>query len=126
MPEKILVIFTDITERLRKEAAERHQAELLQLFQHIMRDKAGFIEFLTEAEDIVRSLKAASYDNADHLKRLVHTLKGNAAIFGMRSLSEICHELENRIAEEGGPPTEAEMAPLHQRLGQMRCRPRRC
>ena len=31
----------------------------------------------------------------------------------MRSLSEICHELEHRVAEEGGPLDGAEMAPLY-------------
>ncbi len=124
VPEKILVIVTDITERLRKEAAERYQAELLELFQHIMRDKAGFIEFLAEAEDIVRSLKGdrqhGKHDDLEHLNRLIHTLKGNAAIFGMRRLSGICHELENHIAEEHRAPGAADMARLHQAWTQTR------
>src|SRR5258706_4183950 len=120
VPEKLLVIVTDITERLRKEAAERYQAELLQLFQHIMRDKAGFIEFLAEAEELVRSLKRGGHDDLDHLKRLIHTLKGNAAIFGMRRLSDLCHGLENHIAEENRAPSEADMAALHQAWTQTR------
>jgi two-component system chemotaxis sensor kinase CheA len=118
-PGKILVIFTDITERLRSESAQRHQSDLLQLFQHIMRDKRGFIEFLTEAEEIMRHLRAG-HEDVDHVKRLVHTLKGNAGIFGMRRLSEICHELESRIAEEQELPTEAEIAPLYQAWDQIR------
>jgi two-component system, chemotaxis family, sensor kinase CheA len=124
VPEKLLVIVTDITERLRKEAAERYHAELLQLFQHIMRDKAGFIEFLAESEDLMRSLKGDSqggrHDDLEHLKRLIHTLKGNAAIFGMRRLSDLCHDLENHIAEENRAPTEADMAALHQAWTQTR------
>jgi two-component system chemotaxis sensor kinase CheA len=31
----------------------------------------------------------------------VHTLKGNAGVFGLRLLAERCNELENHIAEEG-------------------------
>ena len=116
---KILVIFADITERLRAEWAQRHQSDLLQLFQHITRDKHGFIEFLAEAEEIMRHLRAG-HDDVDHVKRLVHTLKGNAGIFGMRRLSEICHELESRIAEEQRLPTDAEMAPLYQAWDQIR------
>ncbi|PYO03450.1 MAG: hypothetical protein DMD91_01050, partial [Candidatus Rokuibacteriota bacterium] len=112
-PEKILVIVTDITERLRKEAAERGQAELLQLFQHIMRDKAGFIEFLTEAEDLMRTLRGGVYDGVEHMKRIIHTLKGNCAIFGMRRVSEICHDLENAIAEEGLASGAAQMGALY-------------
>jgi two-component system chemotaxis sensor kinase CheA len=117
---KILVILTDITERLRSDAAQRHQSDLLQLFQHITRDKHGFLEFLTEAEGIMRELRGQSHADVDHVKRLVHTLKGNAAIFGMRRLSEICHELESRIAEEHQAPTESELAGLRAAWDQIR------
>jgi len=117
---KILVIVTDITQRLRNEAAERYQAELLQLFQHIMRDKAGFIEFLAEAEDMIQALKSGKDENLEHVKRLVHTLKGNCAIFGMRRLSELCHEIESRIDEEAEFPAAAEMAGIYQAWTQVR------
>ena len=113
-PEKILVVVTDITERLRKEAAERAQAELLQLFQHIRRDKSGFIEFLTEAEGLMRALRTGQYDDVDHMKRIIHPLNGNGAIFGMRRVSEICHTLENQIAEEGQAPSPAQLGGLHE------------
>lgn len=119
-PDQILVIINDITEILSKDAAERHQGELLQLFQHMMRDKAGFLEFLAEADDIMRSLKGGRYISLDHLKRLVHTLKGNSAIFGMRRVSEICHEVENELAEQGQAAAGMEMAALDQAWGQIR------
>jgi len=99
--ERILVIITDITEILSKNAAERHQTELLQLFQQMMHDKTGFLEFLAEADDIVRSLRDGRDEGLDRLKRLLHTLKGNSAMFGMCRISEICHNIENKIAEEG-------------------------
>jgi two-component system chemotaxis sensor kinase CheA len=118
--EKILVIVTDVTERLRSEAAERHQADLLQLFQHIMGDKFGFIEFLTEAEEIVGALRSGAQEPLEQVRRLVHTLKGNAAMFGMRRLAEICHELENGIAEEGRAPDDAAMAGLFHAWAQIR------
>ena len=117
---KMLVIFTDISERLRSEAAQRHQSDLLQLFQHIMRDKHGFIEFLAEADEIMRQLRAESHTDVDHVKRLIHTLKGNAAIFGMRRLSEICHDIENRISEEQEMPAESELAGLREAWDQIR------
>jgi two-component system chemotaxis sensor kinase CheA len=120
VPEKILVIVTDITEILSKDAVERHQGELLQLFQHMMRDKTGFLEFLAEADEIVRSLKDGRYDSRDHLKRLVHTLKGNSATFGLRRVSEICHQVENEIAEQCEVPARMDMAALDQAWGQIR------
>ncbi|MFZ2650188.1 MAG: ATP-binding protein [Burkholderiaceae bacterium] len=119
-PEKMLMIFTDITERLRKEATERHQAELLNLFQHITRDKTGFIEFMDETDQILETLQDKRYENLDHVKRLAHTLKGNSAIFGMGRLSQACHELENRIAEEDQAPTDAETADLQHIWNQIR------
>lgn len=112
VPEKILVIVTDITEHLSREAAERHQSDLLEVFQHMMRDKTGFLEFLTEADEIVRSLQSGDHEGLDHLKRLIHTLKGNSAIFGMRRVSEICHAIENEMVEQGESAAETDMAEL--------------
>ncbi len=119
-PEKILVIITDITDILSKDLVERHQGDLLRLFQHMMRDKAGFLEFLAEADDIMRFLQGGHYHSLDHLKRLVHTLKGNSAIFGMGRVSEICHDVENEIVEQGGAPAGMEMAALDEAWGQIR------
>ena len=120
VPEKILVIFTDITEHLCREAADRHQRDLLQVFQHMMRDKTGFLEFLAEADDIFRSLRSGHYDSLDHLKRLIHTLKGNAAIFGMLGVSEACHALEDGIADQGTAATDTDLAELDQAWRQIR------
>ena len=109
---KILVIVTDITERLLAEATGRHQAELLHLFQQITRDKAGFIEFLDEAGGLVAALRDGQVSDSAELKRLVHTLKGNAAIFGMNQVAEACHELESQMAESGGGPEAQVLAHL--------------
>ncbi|MGH8237697.1 MAG: ATP-binding protein, partial [Steroidobacteraceae bacterium] len=118
--EKILVIFTDITELMRKDASERHQAELLAMFERLTRDRAGFIEFMTETDDIMSSLCGEARADLSYAKRLIHTLKGNAAIFGMQHLSQLCHELENRIAEEGRAPSETDLATLQQTWARMR------
>jgi len=103
--EKMLVMVTDVTEQLLKEAKERRQAELLELFKHISRDKAGFLEFLAEAEELMAALTVDDCADINQVKRLIHTLKGNSAIFGMQTFSGICHELESRIDEEGVAPS---------------------
>ncbi|HYE93856.1 MAG TPA: Hpt domain-containing protein, partial [Terriglobales bacterium] len=112
VPEKILVIVADMTERLRKEASERYQVELLELFQHIMRDKAGFVEFLAEADGLMETLERGAWTGDDELKRVVHTLKGNCAIFGMRRLSEMCHRIEIAVADNGAGAIDGELAEL--------------
>jgi two-component system chemotaxis sensor kinase CheA len=118
--EKVLVIITELTEILNKDAAERHQGELLQVFQHMMRDKTGFLEFLAEADDILNSITGGGYQGLDHLKRLLHTLKGNSAIFGMRRVPEICHQLENAVVEQGEAPAGVQITELDQAWNQIR------
>jgi two-component system chemotaxis sensor kinase CheA len=121
VPEKILVVILDITEHLRKEAAERHGSELLQLFRHIMRDKAGFLEFLAESDDIVKSLRDGfRQTDLAHLKRLIHTLKGNAALFGMKRLSEICHDIETFMAENRAVPADLQLSEMFSAWAKMR------
>lgn len=46
------------------------------------------------------------------IKRALHTLKGNAAVFGLRWVSEHCHRIEERIAQDGGGPSAHELAEL--------------
>ena len=119
-PGKLLVMIADITEALCKQAAERYHADLLQAFQCMLRDKTSFLEFLAESDEIVNSIRDERYSGLDHLKRLVHTLKGNSAIFGMRYISEICHQVENDMAEPGGSLMAAQLVPLDRAWGQIR------
>lgn len=118
--DKLLVIVSDISERLRHEASGRYQAELLQLFQQIMRDKNGFIEFLAEADEMMQTLAQGRYESLEHLKRLIHTLKGNTALFSMRRVPELCHELESLIAEENIAPSPEALAGLVEAWQQVR------
>ena len=113
-PEKILVIISDITERLRAEAQGRRQAELLGFLRHISRDKQGFVEFLDEAAEIVATLRASNTADLPQRKRLLHTLKGNAAIFGMHELAEVCGALETCMAENQTVPDDSAMGTLFQ------------
>jgi two-component system chemotaxis sensor kinase CheA len=120
LEKRLLAIITDVTVALTKDAREREQADLLQLFQHMLRDKAGFLEFLTEADEIMSLLKHGRVDDLDHLKRLVHTLKGNSAIFGLRRVSETCHAVENEIAEQSEAAAGLEMDALKHAWEQIR------
>jgi len=101
----ILFVVTDITDELARRRAETAQRELLAVVDNAYRDRAGFVAFLREASAIVhgdpRGVSLAE------LTRRVHTLKGNAALFGVTSVAEICHEIENRIAVEATVPDAA-------------------
>lgn len=98
---KMLIVVSDVTARIAAENAEAEQRELAAVFERIMKDKAGVIEFFVDAEAQVAALTVAT-ERAPlpEIRRRIHTLKGNSAIFGMMSLSAHCHEIESHMAEE--------------------------
>jgi len=108
--ERILLIVSDITEHLVRERGEREQREMVMLFQRITADRAGFDEFLEEAAGLVASL--ASRGDALVERRVIHTLKGNCAIYGLESYAEVCHGIESELAEGSAALSGAQRAAL--------------
>lgn len=98
----MLVVSTDITSEVERELAETSQKEVLALFQRIARDRLAVVEFVADAQRIVRTIDAGTEDDATE-KRLVHTLKGNAGFYGLQSMVDICHALESHAEETGEP-----------------------
>ncbi|MDB4987889.1 MAG: Signal transduction histidine kinase CheA [Myxococcaceae bacterium] len=98
-PERLLVILSDVTAAVARERAEREQRELISLFQRITDDRSGVEEFLIEAAHLVGALR----DESDRVvqQRLVHTLKGNCASYGLESYAELAHQTEERMIESG-------------------------
>jgi len=106
----ILVVVSDITDEVARQRAEAAQHELLAVVDNAYRDRSGFVAFLRDTNELVRD------EPPDmplvELERRLHTLKGNAAMFGVTSVAEVCHELENRIADEYAAPDAAAWAVL--------------
>lgn len=95
----ILLIVSDVTAEIERERTERAQHEVVELFQHITADRAGFDEFYAEAGDLVAALRVA--DDGVVENRIIHTLKGNCSIFGIHSYAQLCHEVETELGESG-------------------------
>ena len=111
--EQVLVLVSDITERVAREEADAVQRETVQVFERLMRDRAGFLEFFAEARSTVESLSNEQRPLGDvEQLRAVHTLKGNCAVFGVTALAARCHELESRMVEHGGGLTPLDRARL--------------
>jgi two-component system, chemotaxis family, sensor kinase CheA len=72
------------------------------LFQRLSADRAAFLDFFEEANELVSKI-TAGIGSSETEKRWVHTLKGNAGMFGMTAIAGLCHELETRMAEESRP-----------------------
>lgn len=101
----LLVVVTDITAELAREAAEREQRELVAVLETCRRDRAAFLAFIEDTDRIVgRDVIAMP---VEELQREVHTLKGNAALFGVCTLAEVCHAVESTILGEGIVPPGA-------------------
>jgi two-component system chemotaxis sensor kinase CheA len=93
----LLVIISDVTEHVAHQRAEREQKELVGLFQRISIDRTGVEEFLTEAANLVGVLRAEQDPTVQ--QRLVHTLKGNCAVYGLESYAELADQIESELAE---------------------------
>lgn len=98
----LLVVVSDVSARVEAERAEAEQREVLGLFHRILSDRPGVVDFFREATRIHEALNDGAVAHAVHL-RLLHTLKGNAGLFGLSTLAEACHALETRIEASGGP-----------------------
>ncbi|MDX2022816.1 MAG: ATP-binding protein [Deltaproteobacteria bacterium] len=99
IPSGLLLVVSDITEQLAHERAEKEQREMMRIFQRIAQDRTGVLEFLNEAQTLAQQIYEGPKDLATE-KRLVHTLKGICALFGIDSLATLCHGLETAIDEE--------------------------
>lgn len=115
MPEKFLVVITDVTAEVRREVSEREWREVLHLFERLSSDRTGVQEFFDEADALVADITAPDevFDPMAMARRL-HTLKGNSAIFGFESIANICHDLESALAD-GRKPTATELVRLSDR-----------
>jgi two-component system chemotaxis sensor kinase CheA len=107
---RVLVSVSDVTADVERERAESKQRELVAIFDRLVRDRAGFMEFFAEASAIVGRLRHAPPGNVAEWKRAVHTLKGTSALFGLGSVAAACHEVEDAIDEQGTAPTPADIA----------------
>lgn len=94
----ILLVVSDITERVARERAEAEGRDLLRVIEHLLADRSGFLEFFEEGRRIVELASSPSTPRAE-VFRAVHTLKGNAGLFGISTVAAVCHELESALAD---------------------------
>lgn len=113
--ERMLVVISDITARIERERAEADEHELAALFAHLMRDRAGCLQFLAEACQLVDLLSTARLSQEAQL-RAAHTLKGNAALFGMQSIAALCHALEEHLQARDPAAADEDKQALRQRM----------
>jgi two-component system chemotaxis sensor kinase CheA len=94
----VLVAITDVTEAFARERAEEMRRDVYEAFEKALVDRSGFLAFHTEAEQIIGAILSGDLARSDE-QRGLHTLKGNAGLFGLRSFGRFCHTLEARLLE---------------------------
>jgi two-component system, chemotaxis family, sensor kinase CheA len=116
---RFLIVVSDRTADLEVESAQREGREALALFEHVLADRSGFVAFLREASLLVSELLSPAQRDLGETKRAIHTLKGNALLFGLESVAELCHELESSMAQEQTAPDAEQLATLAQRWARL-------
>ncbi|PCI30028.1 MAG: hypothetical protein COB67_02855 [SAR324 cluster bacterium] len=101
---KIMLILTDVT--LQKQLAQQIKLdeERKEIIVKVATDKDGFIHFLHELEqqfDGVLSMLQVepTQVDLDGLFRSFHTIKGGAASYALKDLSQKAHAIENQLTE---------------------------
>jgi len=100
--KSVLLVISDITAMLAAERGEREAREEQALLSGLLRDKPGFQLFLQDCRSLLRELSATS--EREPLLRALHTLKGNAAMYGVASVAKLCHDLESEMLDSASVP----------------------
>ncbi|MBL8749856.1 MAG: HAMP domain-containing protein [Planctomycetes bacterium] len=95
--EGFLLIVRDISADLERERAEQEARELQGIVQILLRDPTDFERFLDEMQKLV-TRELLTEDERARLRSL-HTVKGNAAVYGFLDFADHCHRVESAIAE---------------------------
>jgi two-component system, chemotaxis family, sensor kinase CheA len=103
---QLLVVISDVTSERERERLQAEQAEAMHIFDRIVSDRAGFLEFFEEADDMVT--------------HIVSGRVGDKAI--VQSVAEVCHVMETRLDEEGEPPEAQELARLGDSWGRLKAK----
>lgn len=94
---KLIVVIDDITARVEQERVERSQRETMSIFRRMLADRCSLDDFFVEVGEMVRDIANDSGHDLPLLRRQIHTVKGNTSLFGIESVAELCHHLEDRL-----------------------------
>jgi two-component system chemotaxis sensor kinase CheA len=116
---RLLVVISDVTSDVANARASALQEETVRIFHACQRDRVGFIDFFANARELVEQLTDERERPLAEVARAVHTLKGNCALFGVFSISGLCHQIEDNMVENGGALTAADVERLRAAWGEL-------
>ncbi len=92
VPHGFLVCVVDVSDAHAAEKADAERRETMSLVEKVLSDRRAFLDFFEEASALVSGIVS----EAPAQRRMLHTLKGNAGVFGLARVAELCHALEER------------------------------
>ena len=98
---QFLFVISDITAIVEQERVETEQRECMSLFQWLLNDRPALYQFFEDGARLVQGLLSPLERDAVCIRRDIHTLKGNAAVFRLSTVTSLCEALEERL-EDGG------------------------
>lgn len=110
--EAVAVIMRDITAIVEREKLETENREMIAIVDQVAINRSGFVEFFDECSRLIKEIRAYPSIDPDQFGRQIHTLKGNAGLFGLYSVAEACHSLENTLLDDEKSITEASLSEL--------------
>jgi two-component sensor histidine kinase/HPt (histidine-containing phosphotransfer) domain-containing protein len=96
---RVLLVVRDVTAAIAAEQAESKAREIQAIVKMLLRNRVDFGRFMEEAAALVDAIATAT--DVEALRRDLHTLKGNVAIFGFRTFAERIHRIEDELAACG-------------------------
>lgn len=108
----MIVVISDITELVARERAEKQQRELVGSVGRLLSDRSGFLSFYQQASQLVARLAHEPDRERAAILRDLHTLKGNAGLYELSELAELCDAIETRCAAQRDRPSALERAAL--------------
>lgn len=108
--KSFLLIARDVTAVVERENMEKSSREQQHMIGRLLSDKRGFEQFVKDCEELLVELSLQT--ELSPALRALHTLKGNSAIFGLETVAECCHRIEDRVASDGRLPSAQEIATL--------------
>jgi two-component system, chemotaxis family, sensor kinase CheA len=105
-----LLVASDVTQELARLRSDAEQRELLTVFERVMQDRGGFIEFFQECEALVTQIVEGTLSDPLLALRALHTVKGNCGLYGIGSVVEVTHRLESSILDLGTLPSRSDLS----------------
>lgn len=99
----VILELADITAEAEVASAHESHYELQALAVRAVRDPEGLEQLLVEGAELARIAVSAERGIAERMRAL-HTLKGNAQLFGLERLAAVCHEAESALLGADAKP----------------------